>query len=219
MKLKAIAITAPLATALFCGIGEAQQQTPSSSTPDATTKSAKNDSSKEKHWSGSLVDVGCMAKALASGNASTPQVEPGAGAPHFAGEAGDPQIGQVPGGGAPGGIGAGQRVPEPGTPNTTPTNDAGGDQRAQADQANRVDNAAKACAASSTTQNFGLAMANGQIVKFDADGQAKAQEAMKEADVQPGKKVKAKVSGFMEDKNTVKVASVDVKGKGKGKGK
>ena len=172
---------------------------------------------KEKHWSGSLVDVGCMSKALASGNeTAAPQAEPGAGAPHFAG--GDPQAGQVPGGGAAGGMGPGQRGQEP-TQGMPPNASTNSDDRARSERANKLDNATKTCAASATTQNVGLAMSDGQLVQFDADGTAKAQEALKQADVQPGKKVKAKVTGVMEDKNTVKVASVDVKGKGKSKGR
>lgn len=51
------------------------------------------------------------------------------------------------------------------------------------------------------------------MVQFDRDGDARAAEALKGASVQPGKKVKAKVTGVMADANTVKVASVEVKGK------
>jgi hypothetical protein len=56
-------------------------------------------------------------------------------------------------------------------------------------------------------------------MQFDPDGNEKAKEALKDADLQPGKKVKAKVTGILEDKTTLKVAEVDVKGKGRGKGK
>jgi len=183
---------------------------------EATTNGSSN-AAKAKHWSGSLVDVGCMAKALGAAESVTaPQAEPGAGVPHFAG--GGPHAGQVPGGGAGGGMGPGQRGQEP-TPGMPATGGADSDEQARSERASKLDNAAKTCAASSTTQNVGLAMSDGQVLQFDSGGAAKAQEAMKQAEVEPGKKVKAKVSGFMEDKNTVKVAAVDVKGKGKGKGK
>lgn len=66
-----------------------------------------------------------------------------------------------------------------------------------------------------SSQALGLATSDGQVMQFDADGNEKAKEALKHADVQPGKKVKAKVTGTMEDKSTLKVAAVDVKPKGK----
>jgi hypothetical protein len=110
--------------------------------------------------------------------------------------------------------GPGQRTTDPGFPsdNQIPTSE---DQRAQLAQAARVDDAARQCVASPLTQTLGLAMADGQVVQFDQDGCAKAREALKSADVQAGKKIKAKVVGSMEDKTTVNVASIEIKGKGK----
>jgi len=52
-------------------------------------------------------------------------------------------------------------------------------------------------------------------MQFDPEGNEKAKEALKDADVQPGKKVKAKVTGTMENKATLRGAEVDVKTKGK----
>jgi hypothetical protein len=86
-------------------------------------------------------------------------------------------------------------------------------QSAQMAKANRIDNAAKQCAASASTQTFGLAMSGGQVVQFDSSGNSKAQEALKDVEMQPGKKIKAKVTGTMENQQTVRVASVEVKGK------
>ena len=71
------------------------------------------------------------------------------------------------------------------------------------------------CVASPSAQALGLATSDGQVMQFDPAGNTKAKEALKGADVQPGKKVKAKVTGTMEDKTTVKVAAIDVKAKGK----
>lgn len=221
MKLKDLAITATLAIAVAGCVGWAQQATDSQSPPETGSKPAKN-APKEKHWSGSLVDLSCMAKALGASSAASPQAGPAPEAPHFTGEgAPSPQVGgQAPGGGAPGGMGPGQTGQGPGPPTSAPMPGTGPDQRSQADQqASRVDSAAKSCAASPSTQTLGLATSGGQVMQFDPDGNAKAKDALKEADVQPGKKIKAKVTGLMEDNTTVKVASVNVKGKGKGKGK
>ena len=80
-------------------------------------------------------------------------------------------------------------------------------------KAQKFDDAAKQCVATASTQTFGLALSDGKVVKFDQEGDAKASEAVKETTVQPGKKIKAKVTGTMEDNDTVKVASVEVKGK------
>jgi hypothetical protein len=80
-------------------------------------------------------------------------------------------------------------------------------------KATLVDNAARQCAASASTQVFGLVLSGAQIVKFDNDGNAKASEALKEVTVPAGKKVKARVTGMMEHRDTVKVASIELKGK------
>ena len=55
-------------------------------------------------------------------------------------------------------------------------------------------------------------MSNGQMMRFDTEGAAKAREALKDSGTrESGKKVKAKVTGVIESDHTVKVASVDVK--------
>ena len=99
------------------------------------------------------------------------------------------------------------------TPGTPTGPDMSQAQAAQMAKAERIDNAAKQCSPSSSTQMFGLSMSGGQVVQFDRDGDAKAAEALKDVSIQPGKKVKAKVTGTMANTTTVKVASVEVKGK------
>lgn len=188
-------------------------------TPDTTSATENQKTNqKEKHWSGSLVDVSCMAKELsAASNAPTqqPAATAPAGVPHFAASEPSPEGGQQrPGGG-------GAMGPGGGNPNTTPTPstatpgapDMGPTESAQMAKAARIDNAAKQCPPSSSTQMFGLSMSGGQVVQFDREGDAKAAEALKEVSVQPRKKVKAKVTGVMANTTTVKVASVEVKGK------
>ena len=80
-------------------------------------------------------------------------------------------------------------------------------------RANNVENGAKQCVASVATTAFGLVIAGGQMVRFDDEGNAKTGEALKAVTVEPGKQVKAKVTGTVEGSETVKVASVEIKGK------
>ena len=86
-------------------------------------------------------------------------------------------------------------------------------QAAQMARANKVDNEAKQCVATAATTVFGLVLADGQMVRFDDEGNAKTGEALKAVTLEPGKRVKAKVTGTLEGSDTVKVASVEIKGK------
>jgi len=213
MRFNQLAVTGSLATALFFGAGCAQQALGSQSETEAATKNAKS-GPKEKHLSGSLVDVACMAKTLGVETGGTPQAAPLRGVPHFwGGEAeADPQTG--PGG--PGGMqGSTQPNPQSTMPPDTRVPGMTADDQAQTERANKIDNAVKQCAASPSAQALGLATSDGQVLQFDQDGNAKAREALKSADVEPGKKIKAKVTGTMENKATVNVASIEIKGKGK----
>ena len=92
------------------------------------------------------------------------------------------------------------------------------EEQAQMARASLVDKAVKQCTASESTQEFGLAMSDGQVMQFDPDGNTKAKEALKDAEVQSGKKIKAKVTGVSMVENNyqvLKVASVGIKGRGK----
>jgi hypothetical protein len=210
MKFEKIVLTAPLATLLFFSAGWAEQAPNTQSPPENSTKNAKN-GSKEKHWSGILVDVSCMAKNLGAENKADPPAEPAIGVAHLIGwGAALPEPDQVPGSGGPGATpGSAQRGPEAGLPTEPPMTDEA------AARANKVDNAAKVCFASLSAQALGLATSDGQVLQFDEEGNAKAKEALKDADLDPGKKVKAKVTGTMKDETTVIVASIDIKGSGK----
>jgi hypothetical protein len=189
--------------------------------PSVTSSSAniKTGTEKLKRWSGNLVDISCMAKALSNQNGNA---NPGAdtGQPHFMGSSFAGQAGQQPGGGMPPGGGApGGQAPAtaPTYPSQTSANPGTSPaEQAQMARAAKVDNAAKQCTASSATQDFGLAMSGGQVVQFDRDGNNKAQDALKEVEVQPGKRIKAKVTGTLENSTMVRVASVEVKGKRSG---
>ena len=180
---------------------------PENPASDTSTMETKI-SAKEKHWSGNLVDVGCMVKALGQRTgAANPNVAPGPHAPHFLGSgAPSPQAGQ-----ASGGVGS---SPSPGANGPTPGAESPQDEERLA-QVARVDNAAKKCAATHSTRTFGLATSDGQMFRFDPRGNMKASEALKGTPVDPGKRVKARVAGTMEKSSTINVASVDIKGKGK----
>jgi len=208
MKSRAITVAAALATMLFCAAGWPQQTSTGTS-----TQNVKSDE-KEKHLSGSLVDVGCMVKALKSAQAQSPQSEPVPGVPHFAGES--PQavgVPQVPAGQGGTPQGQGQQNTQPMNVPSTPDTSAA--DQARLEQEARIDNAVKSCTPTTAAQTLGLEMSGGRLVQFDPSGSAKAKEALKDADVQHGKKIKAKVTGTMEDKYTLNVASIDIKTKAK----
>jgi hypothetical protein len=230
MNLRQLLVACCAVAMLAWNVGMAQQapnpQSPAQTAPgtastEGASAGASSDnvkSEKQKHWSGSLVDIGCMAKALNNqNNGANPSAGTSAPVSHFADSGSPMQAGQQPGGIAPGqgpvGQGQGTSPALPGQGQNQNSQDMSPEQAAQIARANKVDDAARQCVPSSSTQVFGLAMSGGQVVKFDADGNTKAQEAIKGTEVEPGKKVKAKVTGTMEDRTTVRVASVEVKGK------
>jgi|SRR5579862_1293064 len=215
MKLKTHIATVPLATVLVFGIGWSQQQPGSQGAAEASSKGAKV-TAKEKHLNGSLVDIGCMVTTLREVSKASPQTGAGSDVAHFMGgglAAAQAGPGQVSPGGPGTMQGPMQRNPDTGVPPENPTSTNPDPQQAQLEQAMKVDKAANECVASPQAQNLGLAMAGGQVVQFDQNGNAKAKEALKTADVEPGKKIKAKVTGTMEDKNTLNVASIEIKEK------
>jgi hypothetical protein len=86
-------------------------------------------------------------------------------------------------------------------------------QAAQMAQADKLDREAKQCTATTSTTAFGLVPPGGHMVRFDEDGNTKAGEALRTITVEPGKAVKAKVTGIPAGGDIVNVASVEVKGK------
>ena len=181
MRFNQLAAMGSLATALVFGTGWAQQAPGTQSESEPATKSAKN-GAKEKHSSGSLVDVACMAKTLGVETGGTPQAEPALGVPHFLGGGADPQAGpgQIPSGGGPGGMqGPTQPNPQSGMPPDTKAPGMSADEQAQTARADKIDNAIKQCAASPSAQTLGWATSDGQVLRFDQDGNAKAREALK----------------------------------------
>lgn len=193
-------------------------------------KHAKNE--KQKKWKGKLVDEKCVAKALNTVSvhdlsSESPHVSHFADGPSpmepFAGQAG--QQGQVPVVTCPGvgcaspdaktgpypmrdGLG-GPMGPGPGNSNTRP------DINARLRHAAMIDDAVKKCPASESTSDFGLALSNGRVIEFDQDGNSKASQAIKVAELAPGSPAKATVEAFEESGGSVRVTSVQVKSKHK----
>lgn len=205
------------------GSGQSATTSPGAATTEDSPASTSTGNAKEKHWSGSLVDIPCMVKILKNDNqGAAPAAGSGPAVPQFMGSGFAGQAGQQPGSGVnPGATTPGQggataptpTYPGPGANQGADNSGMTPQQSAQMAKATRIDNAAKQCAASPSTQTFGLAMSGGQVLQFDSSGNGKAQEALKDVQVQSGKKIKAKVTGTMQDQQTVRVASVEVKGK------
>jgi len=179
---------------------------------------AKHKPEKERHWSGSLVDANCMVKAMsaqaeriddnsANPNASAPQRR-------WLNE-GDPSSGlaQTSPSSQMGPAQSRQTGALPPSQNPDRNPDISQAQAAQMAQADRLESEAKQCVASVSTTAFGLVPSAGPMVRFDDEGNGKAGEALKNATVEPGKRVKAKVTGALANGDRVNVSSIEIKGK------
>ncbi len=195
-------------------------------------KGAKTE--KPKEWKGKLVDANCVVKALNSVSAHDLS-SAGQGVPHFADGPSQPE--PSPGGGAQQapapsvmtcpGLGCmtpdGKTGPYPmrgglgGPMGSTTTEDSGRrpDLEARMRRAALIEDAIKRCAASESTSEFGLALSSGRLIEFDQDGNSKASQAFKLAELRPGKPAKATVEGIEESSGSVHVMSVKIKGKHK----
>jgi hypothetical protein len=195
-------------------------------------KAAKTEKAKE--WKGKLVDANCVVKAF---NTVSAQDASGAGQgfPHFANGPSQPE--PSPGGGAQQGQtpttvtcpGLGCMTPDAktgpypmrgglgGPMGSTTTDGPGGrsDIKARMRRAALIEDVVKKCVASESTSEFGLALSGGQLIAFDQDGNTKASQAIKVAELQPGKPAKATVKGIEESSGSVHVTSVEIKGKSK----
>lgn len=223
MKFRISILPAALAVLVFCVAGWA---VPATDGPSAV-KTAKTP--KQRHWTGTLVDIGCMTKTLGAEGMNEP-TRSLLGGPHLFGwGAGLPQKTSdhapdqnalspdqeafvAPQQQPPGQQGtmpsAAPRSPEPQPGTLPPVPDPSAAEQARA---TRVNDAAKVCAATGSTESIGLATGEGQVFQFDHTGNLKAQEALKTADAPPGKRIKAKVTGTLQSESTVLVASIEIK--------
>ncbi|MCL5006310.1 MAG: hypothetical protein M1404_07220 [Acidobacteria bacterium] len=176
---------------------------------------------KMKKWHGKLVDAKCMVKAINSA-AATESSHVGRDFPHFAGSSF--QQGRYPGGGVqqPTTPNGPQTGPYPGQPEpngpmqppglNTPT---GPTETTRMRRAAVIDHAVKMCPATKSTSKFGLALGDGRVIKFGENGDSKASHAIEEAQLKPGKPVKAIVKGAKLHGGGLQVTSVEIKGKHK----
>ncbi len=208
MKAKLLVATLIVGGLLGCwgGAASAQvvgagQQSFAAFPPQNPAPDNAKPSGKEKHWSGTLVDFGCMVKALQPAKGGV-NAGPGLNAPQSNFMGGAPQAGH-----AAGGMSGSQ-----GSGGSSLADDSGLDQNHLA-QVARVDSAAKQCGPTTQTQNFGLATSEGEVLKFDAQGNSLAGDALKQTE--NGKRVKARVSGTLDSHSNLVVASIDIKSKEK----
>lgn len=188
---------------------------------------------KPRKWKGRLVDTNCVVKAFNTVSAHDLS-SAGQGASHFMN--GPSQPGPSPGGGAPQGQpsvvtcpGLGCMTPDAktgphpirgglGGPMGTTTTEGPGtrsDVKARMRRAALVQGVIKKCAASPSTSEFGLALSGGRLIKFDQQGNSKARQAIKVAELPPGKPAKATVKGIVEISGSVHVTSLQIKDKRK----
>jgi hypothetical protein len=195
------------------------QRSAASQPPQESSPAKRTNSEKPKKWQGKLVDANCMVKALNAVAAHAPH-SAGQGFPHFAGSSS--QQGQYPGGGTQQQTPGSQsepypNEPQPNGPAEPPAGSpgVGPDETAQLQRAALVDDAAKKCAATKSTSDFGLALSSGQVIKFGESGNTKASQAIKVAELKPGKAVKATVKASEQSGGSLQVTSVEIKGKHK----
>lgn len=84
-------------------------------------------------------------------------------------------------------------------------------QAADLKRAKVLEHAVKTCMPKTPTAHFGLLVSGERLLKFDPLGDLKAMQAIKTTLHQPGKMVKARVTGAMEAGDTVRVASIEIK--------
>jgi hypothetical protein len=233
LKLRGILVGFPLAALFFWSTGWAQQPSTSLNSAGASSQNAQNGNmgAKQKHWNGTLIDMGCMTSKLGAEYIRYAAQDPTLGMPRLSGwgaAMAQEYMSQV---GPPTGnmLGPGQQSPSPATaqqagnpanmqrpdPATVaPLQEAYAGEQTTQSRLSSVNDAAKVCGASSASESVGVATGAGQVLKFDHDGMMKTKEALKSVDLASAKKVKAKVTGTLEDAATVRVASIDIKGVG-----
>lgn len=171
---------------------------------------------KLQKWNGSLVDAACMTVALrkvpSPGELQFPDPlgqflrtvessqhtgQPGTVTPEGHPPAPDPATGS--------------REPD-GEPEASER--ALAEQRAQLKRASMLKQNVKTCAPRGATKHFGLALSDGQeLLEFDTAGDFKAKEAIYAWAIEPGNQVKAKVTGVIEENDTIRVALIEIKSK------
>lgn len=84
-------------------------------------------------------------------------------------------------------------------------------QEAQLWRMKMLEEAATACTPRNPTKHFGLWIAEGKLLKFDDAGNLKSKEIVDTSRLEPGQKVKVRVTGAIEEADTISVASIEIK--------
>ena len=173
---------------------------------------------KPRKWTGSLVDADCMSKALRRVSGIDEALFPDPLSGYWQTLESSQRTGQERNSGA----WSPQGQPE--TPSHAAWSmDSDGEpegserqiavQAAQLKRAKMLEDVATAFTPSRPTMHYGLLISGGTLLKFDAAGNFKAKEASEISPVEPGKTVKVKVTGIVEAEDTVRVASIELKGR------
>jgi hypothetical protein len=173
------------------------------SVPSAARPASKEKSPKVHKWTGSLVDSICMADALRQVPSLDQILFPEPLSQYYLQAL---QGSQRTSQGTGSGISSPQGQPHPpGPPSDSPGSNGDPEtserelamQAAQLRRAELMDHQVKVCTPSPPTSHFGLFVSDGYLLKFDAAGDFRAMKALKASVLQPGKAVKAKVTGVL----------------------
>lgn len=199
-------------------MGDGAQVPAAPPAPIASTHPPQRTSPKVHKWSGSLVDAGCMANALRQIPCLDQMISPEPLAQYHLQGIEDSQP-------TPQGAGAGTTPTQaPTHPPSQPPEARGSNgeaetserelamQAAQLRRAELEEQKVKMCTPRQPTTHFGLVVSGEHLLKFDSGGDFKAMSALKASVIQPGKPVKAKVTGEMlEAENIITVTSIEIK--------
>jgi len=86
-------------------------------------------------------------------------------------------------------------------------------QTAQLKRARMLEQVTKACTPNPSSQHYGLVVSGGRFLRFDTVGDSKARDAINASPIEPGKTLKVKVTGVIEALDTLRVASIEIKGR------
>ena len=226
-------ITQPLAITILAGVlngappGNAAGRAPQEPAGDnaagvASPKAngataAQRKPEKLRKWSGNLVDADCMTNALRQIPSLDPSLDPFSAFWQSIESSQRDQQAHRSGAWSP------QATP-PALNQTAWSGDSDGEpelserelamQRAQLREAAVLEQSAKACAPNGPTTHYGLLVSSGELLRFDTAGNLKAKEAVNISapeGIEPGRAVKASVTGMPERENWVIVASIKIK--------
>jgi len=191
---------------------------PQSREPENSQPALPGKAQKPRKWTGSLVDADCMSKALSQVHGIDEALFPDPLSGFWQTLESSQRAGQERNSGAWSPQGQPQTTSQvawsresDGEPDASERQIAM--QTAQLKRAKMLETVATACTPRRPTMHYGLLISGGQLLKFDAAGDFKAKEAIEISPVEPGKTVKVKVTGIVEAEDTVRVASIQLKGR------